>query len=208
MNGWLKIHRELMDKPIWLNSTPEQKVILIAILCIVNHSEADWEWEGEKYHCEPGQKITSIDAIKAKCGKGISSQNVRTALLRFEKLGFLTSKSTNKGRLITIVNWGLYQRDDDKPNNETNRQLTGNSQATNRQLTTNKKNKEEQKEKENKELINEWQRGNDFLLSHARERLPEETYTEKEFKEMHEDCHKRFINALKAKGYPLPPGNN
>ncbi|MCA5964224.1 hypothetical protein LC724_33295 [Blautia sp. RD014234] len=37
--GWIKIHRELLDKPIWQLSTPEQKSILITLLLMANHRE-------------------------------------------------------------------------------------------------------------------------------------------------------------------------
>ncbi len=132
--GWLKLYRELIQKPIWKLSTPEQKSILITILCMVNHETQVWEWKGKKYKCAPGQKITSLKKIAEECGKGISIQNVRTALVRFEKLQFLTSESTNESRLITVLNWGLYQ----STTNELTKQLTGGSQRGNKQLTTNK----------------------------------------------------------------------
>jgi DnaD/phage-associated family protein len=138
MQGWLKFHRELIDKPIWTGSTPEQKVILITLLTLANHKTNEWEFKGEKYTVKPGQFITSLPSIVEKCGKGITIQNVRTALKRFEKYEFLTDTSTNKNRLITIVNWGIYQGDEDVVNSQPNRQLTGNQQATNRQLTANK----------------------------------------------------------------------
>ncbi len=32
--------------------------------------------------------VTSLESIKRKCGKGISMQNVRTALKRFENTNF------------------------------------------------------------------------------------------------------------------------
>ena len=48
----------------------------------------------------------------------------------YSHYGFLTNKSTNKNRLITIANWELYQVG--KKNQQTNQQ------ATNKQLTTNK----------------------------------------------------------------------
>lgn len=131
MQGWIKLHRELVDKPIWFESTPEQKTILITLLMMASHKENEWEWKGEKFKIQPGQFITSIDSIVRNAGKGISVQNVRTALKRFEKYGFLTNESTNKNRLITIVNWGLYQSDDNETNKQTNKQLTSNQQATN-----------------------------------------------------------------------------
>ena len=117
---WLKLYRSLLKKPIWRQSTPEQKVILITILMMVNYLPADWEWNGEIYTCQPGQRVTSLETIAAECGKGISIQNVRTALKRFEKLGFLTNESTKTGRLITVANWEKYQGGEDEPNKEVN----------------------------------------------------------------------------------------
>lgn len=131
MQGWIKLHRDLMDKPIWIESTPEQKVILITLLMMASHKERKWEWQGKPYTIEPGQFITSLESIAQKSGKGISVQNVRTALKRFEKYEFLTNKSTNKNRLITIVNWGIYQADDDTDNKQPHKRLTGTSQAVN-----------------------------------------------------------------------------
>ena len=151
-NGnWIKLNRALFDKPIWLNSTAEQKVVLIAILGMVNHAPTEWEWKGEKYSCEPGQKITSLPKIVEQCGKGITIQNVRTALKRFEKLGFLTDESTEQGRLITVVNWGKYQHESCEPNRQPNRQLTDGQQTANRRLTSNKNNKNNKNDKEERE---------------------------------------------------------
>lgn len=138
MQGWLHLHRELMDKAIWKTSTPEQKTILITLLMMVNHKESEWEWQGEKFHLHPGQCITSLAGIAEKAGKGISTQNVRTALKRFEKYGFLKDDSTNKNRLITIVNWGLYQSFEGQTNKHPNKQLTGDQQDLNNQSTPNK----------------------------------------------------------------------
>lgn len=125
--GWIKLHRELLDKSIWQESTAEQKVILITLLNMANYVPNKWEFQGERYELQPGQFITSLPSIAEKSGKGISIQNVRTALKRFEKLGFLTDKSTNKNRLITLVNWGFYQG----CNDELTGKLTGNQQAVN-----------------------------------------------------------------------------
>ncbi len=125
--GWIKLHRELLDKSIWQESTAEQKVILITLLNMANYVPNKWEFQGEQYELQPGQFITSLPSIAEKSGKGISIQNVRTALKRFEKIGFLTDKSTNKNRLITLVNWGFYQG----CNDELTGNLTGNQQAVN-----------------------------------------------------------------------------
>lgn len=141
--GWIKIYRELLDKPIWQLSTKEQKVILITLLLMANHKPKKWEWNGEQFECAQGQFITSIAKIAEKSGNDISSQNVRTALKRFEKLNFLTNESTKTGRLITIVNWEAYQGYDDEANKGANKDLTKTSQRPNKDLTTNKNDKED-----------------------------------------------------------------
>ena len=76
---------------------------------MANHAEKDWEWQGERYTCQPGQFITSLESISKKCGKDVTISKVRTALEKFEKYEFLTNQSTKRNRLITIVNWEKYQ---------------------------------------------------------------------------------------------------
>ncbi|SET76611.1 hypothetical protein SAMN05216389_12615 [Oceanobacillus limi] len=149
MQGWIKLHRELLNKPIWLESTPEQKSILVTLLMMANHKEKEWEWKGQKFKAEPGQFVTSLEKIAFKSGKGVSMQNVRTAIKRFERYNFLTNKSTNKNRLITIVNWEIYQDVENEPNKQSNKQLTSNQQAVNKQLTTNKNVKNDNKKDKN-----------------------------------------------------------
>jgi hypothetical protein len=147
MEGYIGLYRCLLDKPIWKQSTPEQKTILITILLMVNHQEAEWEWQGEKFKVLPGQKITSLEKIAEASGKGISIQNVRSALLRFEKLGFLTNKSTKTGRLISIENWELYQVEFKKGNKEDSKGITKSQQTGNKEVTTNNNDKNKKNNK-------------------------------------------------------------
>ena len=109
MQGWIALHRELLEKPIWRSSTPEQKAILITLLLMANHEQNEWEWKGQKFKARPGQFVTSLESIRRKAGKGISTKNIRSALERFKKLEFLADEGAKTGRLITIVNWEQYQ---------------------------------------------------------------------------------------------------
>ena len=146
-NGYIKLFRCMSKKPIWKNSTPEQKTILITLLLMVNHEEAEWEWKGKKFKVNPGQKVTSLEKIAEESGKGISIQNVRSALKRFEKLEFITNESTKSGRLISIVNWELYQCDKLSPNKEVNKEVTKSQQRGNKGVTTNKNDKNDKNDK-------------------------------------------------------------
>lgn len=128
--GWVKLYRELLDKPIWQLSTPNQRSVLIAILLLANHSENKWEWNGKPFIVKPGQFVTSLPKLAEKAGKGVTVQVVRGALQRFEKYDFSTDQSTDTGRLITVVNWASYQSE-----NET---TTDRQQSDNRPTTPNK----------------------------------------------------------------------
>ncbi|MFJ7933253.1 hypothetical protein [Sporosarcina sp. NPDC096371] len=149
--GWIKMHRKLLEKPIWTEATAEQKILLITLLLMGNHEEKQWEWKGKVFSASPGQFVTSLSSLVQKCGKGSSVQKIRTALKRFAKYEFLTDESTPHNRLITIVNWGVYQGSEETA---TVRSTDG-QQTTNRQLTTNKNDKNEKKSNCRKHVYDE-----------------------------------------------------
>ena len=136
--GWIKLYRELLDKPIWFESTPEQKVILVTLLLMANHDGRQWEWQGQQYYAGPGQFVTSLSKIAEKSGPGISIKNVRTALARFEKYNFLANQSTKRNRLITINNWAFYQDKDAHGGKDDGKDLAKNGQRDGKDLATNK----------------------------------------------------------------------
>lgn len=142
MDGWIKLHRKILQSEMYKSLNSKQRDVLTVILLMANHKESKWEYKGEIYSVKPGQFVTSLDGIKANCAKDVSIQNIRTALLKLEKWGFLTNESTKTGRLITIVNWRLYQASDDE-----NQQ--SDQQTANKQLTPNKNDKNDKKNKGN-----------------------------------------------------------
>jgi DNA replication protein DnaD len=131
VDGWIKLHRCTLNKAIW--KLPDaQRIVFFTILMLANHEENAWVWQGEKYTCAPGQFITSIDSL-SKSAK-VSHKSVRTALVNLEKLDFLANKSAKTGRLITVVNWSLYQSQEETSAKESadERQSIGKASATNK----------------------------------------------------------------------------
>lgn len=112
--GWVKLHRKILEDELWIDCTPEQKVIMMTLLMLANHDDKSWIWQGKKFSIKAGQLITSIESIRKISGKNISSKNVRSALVKFKKYGFLANESAKTGRLITIANWAKYQGNDDE----------------------------------------------------------------------------------------------
>ena len=135
--GFVRLYRSLIDDPIWLNSTPPQKTVLITLLCMVTWKPRQWDILGKPFVLQPGQCFTSLTQVALRAGLGVTPKIVRNALNRFEKLGFLALERAHRGTLITIVKWRFYQLDDtDKGTTEgTTRAQRGHSEGT----TINKK---------------------------------------------------------------------
>lgn len=135
-SGWIKLYRKLLDNPLWKDCTAQQKVVMVTLLLMANHEPKKWIFKGEEYECKAGQFITSLNSIQQEVGSDISIDQIRRSLVKLEKFGFLTNKSTNKNRLITIENWGLYQFKDEQPPSEppSNRQATAKQPPTNKNV--------------------------------------------------------------------------
>ena len=114
--GFVKIYRSLIDDPIWLNSTPAQKAVLITLMCMVTWKPRKWDVLGKPITLKPGQCFTSLSEIALRAGDGVSREVVRKALARFETLGFSTHQRTQRGTLITIVKWRVYQLEEEAEN--------------------------------------------------------------------------------------------
>jgi len=138
--SWVKLYRKLLHSPTYQNLNSRQRDVFINLLLMANYQEKEWTWEGEKYTCKPGQFVTSLESIKNHCAKEVKIQSVRSALLALAKSGFLTNRSTKRGRLITICKWATYQGKSDIPNKVPNN-------APNKETTTTKERKNLYKEK-------------------------------------------------------------
>lgn len=126
MEGWIMLHRKLLDNPIFKN----HKLLQVFIYCLLkaSHKEHDQLVGDQMVKLKSGDLVTGRKAISIKTG--LSEQNVRTALNRLEKLQKLTIRPTSKYSVISIVNWNTYQ--------QTNQQVTNGQPTSNQQVTTNK----------------------------------------------------------------------
>ena len=140
--GWIKIHRKLKEWE-WY-TCPNMIQLFMHMLLRANHKPNRWKG----IEIESGQFVSGRKALSLETG--ISEQSIRTAIINLQKSGELTIKSTSKHSIFTLVNWGIYQNDEEA-NQPTNHQstinLTNSQPATNQQLTTNKNDKKEKNDK-------------------------------------------------------------
>jgi len=167
MIGWLKLHRKILESNMYKSLNSKQRDVMFVCLITANHEQNEWVFDGEKFQCEAGQVVTSLDTIAKYCGKDVKVQSVRTALLKLEKWGFLTNKSTKTGRLITICKWDEYQPKEKSDNKAPNKDLTKSQQRPNKDLTSIEEEKNEKNEKNEKKTTIPTK---DEFIKHAEEK--------------------------------------
>lgn len=151
MNGYIKIHRDLLDWEWYDNSVV--KDVFLHLLLNATHKEKQWQG----ITLEPGQVVVSYKSLAEKLG--FSVQQTRTAISNIQTTGEITRKSTNKYTVISITNWAKYQLYDGKSTSKiTNKiatnQQTNNKQPNNQSTTTEEYNKYKNVKKENKNKYN------------------------------------------------------
>lgn len=137
--GYHGVYRKLLEDATWLTGTPTQKILMLVCILRANYEPTDWVFKGEKMSVKKGQFVTSLDDLQKNAGKGVTIQNIRTALKNLEKYRFLTNESTKTGRLITVLNYCKYHDMMLKTNIESNSLLTINQQRPNKDLTPDNK---------------------------------------------------------------------
>lgn len=98
-------------------------IALFVHLLLMANSDDTYKYKGEALGV--GQLVTSLDDLRSKTG--MTLQEVRTALKHLIKTGEVTSKSTNKFRIITICNYASYQLLEIQEQQATNKQITSKS---------------------------------------------------------------------------------
>lgn len=145
-NGWIKLHRKLLDNPVVMKDS-DHLAVWIYLLLNASHAEYPVLFGGKKISLKAGQLITGRKSIASTLG--ISESKVRRILDLFEIDQQIDRQRSNKNSLVSILNWDKYQIFDQ----QIDQQLTNKRPTTDQQPTTNKKNKNIKKIKEDKEII-------------------------------------------------------
>ena len=104
MNGFVKIYRSFLDWEWWDDKNTFR--LFMTILLLAN-------WKDKKWHGKViprGSFWTSLESLSKK--SGLTLKQTRTSLNKLIATGEVASKGANDGRLITVVNYDVYQSDD------------------------------------------------------------------------------------------------
>ena len=109
---------------------PELWMLWCHLLLNATHKKLSVYSGHKRIDLEPGQYITGRNKLSAELS--LSPRKIRTCLATLVRYENVTIQSTNKYSIITIVNWGAYQSDEEKTTNK----ATSHRPATDQPLTT------------------------------------------------------------------------
>lgn len=101
MNSWIKLHSGFTEWEWYKDNNTKS----LFIHCLLKANWKNGNFRGEEIL--RGSFVTSLEHLSKELG--LTIRQTRTALEHLISTGEVTSKSTNKYRIITIVKYNLYQ---------------------------------------------------------------------------------------------------
>lgn len=152
MEGWIKLHRKIVDNPFYFSEKFTRSQAWIDLLILANHKENFYYQRGIKVHVKRGQIGMSLENIakRFKWSRG----KVERFISELEMSNQIVRQKGNVTTLLTVVNYDIYQEEkneNSKANNNANSKQNSkaNGQQTAKQTDTNKNDNNENNEKEN-----------------------------------------------------------
>ena len=146
MEGWISLHRRLLDH--WIFQNDKYLKAWIWFLLRANHTQSKILMGADLITIERGEFITSLYKICE--ATGLTNQNARTFIKLLENDKMVNKQTTIKLTKITILNYDSYQQDQQTSNKPTNKPTTNGQQTDNKPATTD--NKENNVNNDNKKI--------------------------------------------------------
>lgn len=131
MEGWIKIHRKILENPIVCKDS-EHYAVWNYLLLNATQKQIDVIFQGKRITLNPGQLITGRKVIAKQFN--IDENKVQRILKMFEKQHQIEQQMSSQNRLITIQNWEQYQVE----RHQNEQQVNSNCTASEQQVNTNK----------------------------------------------------------------------
>ena len=145
--GYVKVWRKLEDSGIFKDERACQ--FFLWAMFKATHKPRKQIIGNSVVNLNPGQFVSGRHAASEEMG--VSEMVFRNVVKKMKMMDFVTTESTNKYTIFTIINWDRYQHEEPANNQQDNQQDTNNEPTTNQQRTTNNNDKNDK----NKEYIPE-----------------------------------------------------
>ena len=155
--GWFKLHRSILDNPV-VTKDSDHMAVWVFLLSNATHQSLDVFFEGKRISLRPGQLITSRQSISKFYN--INEYKVQRILKCFESEQQIAQQTTRHNRLISVLNWDLYQNDAQQDAQQVHDNCTTTAQQVHDNCTTTahkqecKKERTEEGKKERRKEVN------------------------------------------------------
>lgn len=149
-NGWVKLHRKMLDNPIVMKDS-DHLAVWIYLLLNASHTEYQVVFNGKKMMIHPGQLITGRRKISD--ATGVQSDKVYRIIKLLKSEQQITQQTSNKNSLISIINWEEYQNVAQQDTQQMHNRYTTDAQQMHNRCTTSAHKQEYKEYKECKEVI-------------------------------------------------------
>jgi DNA-binding MarR family transcriptional regulator len=146
VDGYIKLHRKILDNPIVCKDS-DYFAVWGYLLLNATHKECQTMFKGNKIMLQPGQLLTGRKSIANQFK--VDESKVQRVLKKLEIEHQIEQQTSNENRLITILNWSEYQQSEQQIELPVNNECTTDEQRVNTNKNVknvkNIKNKEHQK---------------------------------------------------------------
>lgn len=132
--GYIYLERKMLDKGFWKNSYYTH--LWIHLLFLASHEDKEFFWLGKTQKLKRGQLITGRKALAKDTG--IPETTIERILDYFIREGQIGQQTTNKFRLITVLNYNKYQDKRTANGQQTDNKRTHSSNLSNVRNTLSK----------------------------------------------------------------------
>ncbi len=112
-NGWISLHRKLIDSPIFKNAHAMQ--LWIFLLLKANHKDGKCTIGNRTIEVKRGQLLTGRKSLSE--ATGIHTSKIERLLKMLKTEQQIEQQTSTKYRLISITNYDTYQDSNSKSNN-------------------------------------------------------------------------------------------
>lgn len=106
--GWVKLHRKLLNNPIFYDRDLLQLWIYLLLKC--NHTDHFWIYNFEKIKIQRGQCVISQKKVSVELKQSASKINRMLKYLKSETQ--IDTQTDRQFTMVTIINWNHYQESD------------------------------------------------------------------------------------------------
>lgn len=117
MNGYIKLHRRLLEDPLWTQVPTAWGRVALAMLMTANWKPRKWFDGRREILLPPGALVTSRPSM-CKLAR-VTPKEYRGAIQYLANTGFLGQQTASRYTVFTIENWDTYQGNGDPGGQQT-----------------------------------------------------------------------------------------